>query len=71
LKQKNFLTLNSSQIEVLIHPQSLVHALVGFHDGGLMAHLGPADMRHAIGYALYHPHRKALPIERLNLAEIG
>ena len=71
IEAKELFDLNSGQIEVLIHPQSLVHALVGFHDGGLMAHVGPADMRHAIGYALYHPHRKALPIERLNLADIG
>ena len=71
IEAKELFDLSSGQIEVLIHPQSLVHALVGFHDGGLMAHVGPADMRHAIGYALYHPHRKALPIERLNLAEIG
>ena len=71
IEAKELFDLNSGQIEVLIHPQSLVHALVGFHDGGLMAHVGPADMRHAIGYALYHPHRKALPIERLDLADIG
>ena len=71
IEAKELFDLSSDQIEVLIHPQSLVHALVGFRDGGLMAHVGPADMRHAIGYALYHPHRKALPIERLNLADIG
>ena len=71
IEAKELFDLRSDQIEVLIHPQSLVHALVGFRDGGLMAHVGPADMRHAIGYALYHPHRKALPIERLNLADIG
>ena len=71
IEAKELFDLRSDQIEVLIHPQSLVHALVGFRDGGLMAHVGPADMRHAIGYALYHPHRKALPIERLNLVDIG
>ena len=71
IEAKELFDLRSDQIEVLIHPQSLVHALVGFRDGGLMAHVGPADMRHAIGYALYHPNRKGLPIERLNLAEIG
>ena len=71
IEAKELFDLRSDQIEVLIHPQSLVHALVGFRDGGLMAHVGPADMRHAIGYALYHPHRQALPIERLNLADIG
>ena len=71
IEAKELFDLSSDQIEVLIHPQSFVHALVGFRDGGLMAHVGPADMRHAIGYALYHPNRKGLPIERLNLAEIG
>ena len=71
IEAKELFDFRSDQIEVLIHPQSLVHALVGFRDGGLMAHVGPADMRHAIGYALYHPNRKGLPIERLNLAEIG
>ena len=71
IEAKELFDLRLDQIEVLIHPQSLVHALVGFRDGGLMAHVGPADMRHAIGYALYHPNRKGLPIERLNLAEIG
>ena len=71
IEAKELFDLRSDQIEVLIHPQSLVHALVGFRDGGLMAHVGPADMRHAIGYALYHPHRKALPIERLDLTDIG
>ena len=58
-------------IEVLVHPQSLIHALVGFCDGGLMAHVGPADMRHAIGYALHHPARGHVPVERLDLARIG
>jgi 1-deoxy-D-xylulose-5-phosphate reductoisomerase len=59
------------QIEVLVHPESLVHALVGFRDGALMAHLGAPDMRHAIGYALNWPKRRALPVARLDLAQIG
>ncbi|WP_037279478.1 1-deoxy-D-xylulose-5-phosphate reductoisomerase [Rubellimicrobium mesophilum] len=63
--------LPASAIEVLIHPESLVHALVGFRDGALMAHLGAPDMRHAIGYALNHPTRAPLPVERLDLAAIG
>ena len=56
---------------MLIHPESLVHALVGFCDGGLIAHVGPPDMRHAIGHALYWPERRALPVERLDLAAAG
>jgi len=59
------------QIEVVVHPQSIVHALVGFCDGGMMAHLGPADMRHAIGFALHWPARGDVPVERLDLARIG
>ena len=49
----------------------MIHALVGFKDGALMAHVGPPDMRHAIGYALHWPDRRALPVERLDLAAIG
>ena len=63
--------LPPSAIEVLIHPESLVHALVGFRDGALMAHLGSPDMRHAIGFALNHPTRDPLPVERLDLAAVG
>jgi 1-deoxy-D-xylulose-5-phosphate reductoisomerase len=59
------------QIEVLVHPESMVHALVGFKDGALMAHLGAPDMRHAIGYALHWPERRDLPVARLDLAAIG
>jgi 1-deoxy-D-xylulose-5-phosphate reductoisomerase len=71
IETKEFFGVRPDQIEVIVHPQSLVHALVGFNDGALMAHVGPADMRHAIGYALNWPHRKTLPVERLDLAKIG
>ncbi|TYB81589.1 1-deoxy-D-xylulose-5-phosphate reductoisomerase [Maritimibacter fusiformis] len=71
IETREFFGVDPDKIEVLVHPQSLVHALVGFHDGALMAHVGPADMRHAIGYALNWPARRALPVERLDLARIG
>jgi len=71
IETHEFFDVLPDQIEVLVHPQSLVHALVGFHDGALMAHVGPPDMRHAIGYALNHPQRAKLPVERLDLAAIG
>ena len=71
IETKEFFGLVPDKIEVLVHPESLVHALVGFCDGGLMAHVGPADMRHAIGFALHHPDRTHLPVERLDLAKIG
>jgi len=71
IEAREFFGLAPAQIEVLIHPQSLVHALVGFNDGALMAHVGPPDMRHAIGYALNWPARRALPVEALDLAAAG
>ncbi|MCI2393709.1 1-deoxy-D-xylulose-5-phosphate reductoisomerase [Aliiroseovarius sediminis] len=71
IETKEFFGIEANQIEVVIHPQSLVHALVGFNDGALMAHLGAPDMRHAIGYALHWPDRRHLPVDRLDLARIA
>ena len=71
IETKEFFGLPSSKIETVIHPESLIHALVGHIDGGLIAHVGPPDMRHAIGYALNYPDRAELPVERLDLAKIG
>ncbi len=71
IETKEFFNVSPDMIEVLVHRESLIHALVGFNDGALMAHVGPPDMRHAIGYALHWPERKALPVERLDLAKIG
>ncbi|WP_137700584.1 1-deoxy-D-xylulose-5-phosphate reductoisomerase [Marimonas lutisalis] len=71
IETKEYFGIDPERIEVLIHPESLVHALVGFRDGALMAHLGVSDMRHAIGYALNWPERAELPVARLDLAQIG
>lgn len=71
IETREYFGIDPEKIEVLVHPQSIVHALVGFQDGGLMAHVGPPDMRHAIGYALHYPTREKLPVERLDLARIG
>ncbi len=59
------------QIEVLIHPQSVVHSLVGYVDGSVLAQLGTPDMRTPIAYALAWPHRMATPAARLDLATLG
>jgi 1-deoxy-D-xylulose-5-phosphate reductoisomerase len=59
------------QIDVLVHPQSVVHSLVEFVDGGQIAQLGLPDMRVPIQYALSYPDRLNLSTKRLNLAEIG
>ena len=71
IETKEFFNVSPDMIEVLVHRESLIHAMVGFNDGALMAHVGPPDMRHAIGYALHWPERKTLPVERLDLAKIG
>jgi 1-deoxy-D-xylulose-5-phosphate reductoisomerase len=55
------------QIEVLVHPTSIVHGLVRFRDGAAIAHLGYPDMRVPISYALTYPRRAATPVPRLDL----
>jgi len=59
------------RIDVLVHPQSIVHGLITLHDGGVLAHLGCPDMRVPIAFALHHPDRAELPVARLDLAQIG
>jgi 1-deoxy-D-xylulose-5-phosphate reductoisomerase len=71
IETKEYFGFDPDQIEVLVHPGSYVHALVGFRDGALMAHMGAPDMRHAIGYALHWPERRDLPVARLDLAKVG
>ena len=71
IEAKELFGLKASQIEVLIHPQSLVHAIACFCDGGMKAHIGPPDMRHAIAYALYEEKRFNLPLEEVNLSKVG
>ena len=71
IETKEFFGVTPDKIEVLVHPESLIHAMVGFVDGAIMAHVGPPDMRHAIGYALHWPERRDLPVERLDLPQIG
>ena len=57
------------RIDVVVHPQSIIHALVQLCDGSTKAHMGYPDMRVAIGYALHHPDRADLPIAPLDLVE--
>lgn len=71
IETHEFFGIAPDRIEVLIHPESLVHALVGFRDGGMIGHLGAPDMRHAIGYALNWPERAHLPVARLDLGAVG
>ncbi|TCP63393.1 1-deoxy-D-xylulose 5-phosphate reductoisomerase [Rhodovulum bhavnagarense] len=71
IETKEYFGIDPARIEAVVHPESLVHALVGFRDGAIMAHVGPPDMRHAIGYALNWPERNELPVARLDLAQVG
>ena len=59
------------RIDVVVHPQSLIHAMVSLIDGATLAHLGHPDMRVPIAYALHHPERVEVPVPTLDLAAVG
>jgi 1-deoxy-D-xylulose-5-phosphate reductoisomerase len=59
------------RIEVVVHPQSIVHSLIDLNDGATMAHLGHPDMRVPISYALHYPERADVDVPRLELAAVG
>jgi 1-deoxy-D-xylulose-5-phosphate reductoisomerase len=58
-------------IDVVVHPQSIIHALVHLNDGASLAHMGYPDMRVPISYALHYPERADVPVAQLDLAELG
>ncbi|MEX2009786.1 MAG: 1-deoxy-D-xylulose-5-phosphate reductoisomerase [Dongiaceae bacterium] len=62
--------LAEERIEILVHPQSVVHSMVAYVDGSVLAQLGSPDMRTPIAYALGWPHRMAAPSPRLDLARL-
>jgi len=59
------------QIDIVVHPQSIVHSYVLLNDGAALAHLGHPDMRVPISWALHHPERLDVPVRPLDLAEVG
>jgi 1-deoxy-D-xylulose-5-phosphate reductoisomerase len=61
----------SERIDIVVHPQSIIHSMVSYRDGSVLAHLGSPDMRTPIAYALAWPGRIATPTKRLDLAAIG
>ncbi len=63
--------LPSERIEVLVHPQSVIHSLVAYVDGSVLAQLGMPDMRTPIAYTLAWPERMETPCQRLDLAEVA
>ncbi len=63
--------VDAGQIEVVVQPQSVIHSMVEFLDGGILAQLGTPDMKLPIQYALYYPQRRHLEGKRLDFAELG
>src|SRR5688572_7795119 len=63
--------LPSERIDILVHPQSVIHSMVEYVDGSVLAQLGSPDMRIPIAHALAYPERMATPAERLDLARLG
>ncbi len=59
------------RIELVVHPQSIVHSLIDLNDGATLAHLGYPDMRVPISYALHYPERADVDVPRLDLAAVG
>ncbi|GAB5460797.1 1-deoxy-D-xylulose-5-phosphate reductoisomerase [Hoeflea alexandrii] len=71
IEARHLFGMRPEQIEVIVHPQSIIHSMVGYSDGSVLAQLGAPDMRHAIGYAIAHPRRASLPVERLDFAKLA
>ena len=71
IEARHLFPVPEERIEILVHPQSVVHSLVDYVDGSVLAQLGTPDMRAPISYALGWPKRMPTPAPRLSLAEIG
>jgi len=71
IEARHLFDLPYERIEVVVHPQSIVHALVQLCDGATLAHLGYPDMRVPISYALHYPDRAEVPVAPLDLVALG
>jgi 1-deoxy-D-xylulose-5-phosphate reductoisomerase len=71
IEARHLFGVGYERIDVVVHPQSIVHALVQLNDGAALAHLGHPDMRVPISYALHHPERADVEVETLDLATVG
>lgn len=70
MEAKWLFNMDIENIQVVVQPQSVIHSMIEFVDGGIMAQLGTPDMRLPIQYALYYPHRRYLDGERLDFAKL-
>ncbi|MEO0683115.1 MAG: 1-deoxy-D-xylulose-5-phosphate reductoisomerase [Pseudomonadota bacterium] len=71
IEARHLFDVRPDQIEVVVHPQSIVHSMVGYADGSVLAQMGAPDMRHAIGFSWHWPERAALPVDRLDFARLS
>jgi 1-deoxy-D-xylulose-5-phosphate reductoisomerase len=71
IEAKWLFNLKAEQIDVVIHPQSIIHSMVEFCDGSVVAQMGMPDMKVPIQYALTYPERMPLSVQPLNLSNIG
>ena len=71
IEAKYFFNLKDSQLEVIVHPESIIHSMVAFHDNSIIAQLGPHDMKYAIAYTMNYPDRKPMPINEIDFASQG
>ena len=71
IEAHHLFALESGRLEVIVHPQSVVHGLVEFRDGSVVAQLGPPDMRIPIAFCLAWPGRIDGPVARLDLAKLA
>lgn len=71
IEAKWLFAMDPEKIEILVHPQSIVHSMVEFIDGSIIAQMGIPDMRLPIAYALFFPDRKRTELPPLNLAQVG
>jgi 1-deoxy-D-xylulose-5-phosphate reductoisomerase len=71
IEARHLFGVDYDRIDVVVHPQSIIHALVHLNDGASLAHLGYPDMRVPISYALHYPDRADVPLRTLDLADLG
>jgi len=71
IEARHLFGVRPDQIEVVVHPQSVIHSMLGYTDGSVLAQLGAPDMRTAIGYALSHPKRPRLDVARLDFTKLS
>ena len=71
IEARHLFHVRPDQIEVIVHPQSIIHSMVGYKDGSVLAQMGCPDMRTAIGYALSYPSRPTLDVKRLDFTRLS